>query len=73
MVKSGEVGPFTARAIVVGERNRSAHGRLGVEATLTDDGRGSRVIATASASFRTAPVSPSASSSASRFAAGGVD
>jgi hypothetical protein len=47
MVKPGYVGPFLARATVVG-----AHGpRVGVEATMTDEGNGGRTIATVSAAF----------------------
>jgi acyl-coenzyme A thioesterase PaaI-like protein len=47
MVKPGHVGPFCARASVLG-----AGERIGIEATMTDEGNGDRVIATASASFR---------------------
>jgi len=47
MVKPGYVGPFVARASVVGGDTR-----LGVEATMTDEGNGGRIIATASAAFR---------------------
>jgi hypothetical protein len=47
MVKPGYVGPFLARATVVG-----AHApRVGVEATMTDEGNGGRTIATVSAAF----------------------
>lgn len=48
MVKPGEVGPFRATATIVGGTST----RLGVEVTMTDDGRGGRIIATASATFR---------------------
>jgi hypothetical protein len=48
MVKPGYVGPFRARATVVG----AGAPRIGVEATMTDAGNGDRVIATVSASFR---------------------
>jgi hypothetical protein len=49
MVKPGYVGPFVARAEVVGS---GAGERVGVEATMTDSGNRDRIIATASASFR---------------------
>ena len=47
MVKPGYVGPFKARATV------SAAGgpRVGVDATMTDEGNGGRIIATVSAMF----------------------
>ncbi len=48
MVKPGYCGPFRARATVVG---RSDHDRVGVEATMTDEGHGGRTIATVNASF----------------------
>lgn len=48
MVKPGYVGPFVARATVVGTKAA----RLGVEATLVDEGNRGRIIATASAAFR---------------------
>ena len=48
MVKPGYVGPFVARAEVVG----SGSERVGVEATMTDSGNRDRIIATVSASFR---------------------
>jgi hypothetical protein len=48
MVKPGYLGPFVARATVVG----AGGGRVGVEATMTDDGNKGRIIATASAAFR---------------------
>lgn len=47
MVKPGYHGPFRARATVVGNGDRR-----GVESTMTDEGNGGRVIATACASFR---------------------
>jgi len=47
MVKPGYHGPFRARASVVGSGDR-----VGVESTMTDEGNGSRIIASASASFR---------------------
>lgn len=47
MVKPGYHGPFVARATVVGGGDR-----IGVEATMTDDGNGGRAIASVSASFR---------------------
>jgi len=51
MVKPGYVGPFVARATVVG-----GHGpRPGVEAIMIDEGAKGRVMATASAVFRRAP------------------
>lgn len=46
-VKPGYVGPFVATATVVGPEGP----RIGVEATMVDEGRGGRVIATASAAF----------------------
>ena len=48
MVKPGYVGPFFARAQVVGAQGM----RPGVEATMTDEGAKGRVMATASAAFR---------------------
>jgi hypothetical protein len=47
MVKPGYHGPFVARATVVGSGER-----VGVEATMTDQGNGGRIIASVSASFR---------------------
>jgi hypothetical protein len=47
MVKPGYHGPFRARATVLEGRERA-----GVEATMTDEGNGGRIIATASAAFR---------------------
>ena len=49
MVKPGYVGPFVAHG-----RPSSAPGRdrVGVEATMTDEGNGGRIIATVSAAFR---------------------
>lgn len=49
MVKPGYHGPFVARATMVAAPN--AHGRVGVEVTMTDEGAKGRVIATASASY----------------------
>ncbi|MGD9701057.1 MAG: hypothetical protein AB7Q42_03790 [Acidimicrobiia bacterium] len=49
MVKPGYVGPFRAVATVLGAGRGP---RLGVEATMTDEGNGGRVIATVSAAFR---------------------
>jgi hypothetical protein len=49
MVKPGYVGPFVARAEVVGSGGGE---RVGVEATMTDSGNRDRIIATVSASFR---------------------
>lgn len=46
MVKPGHVGPFVARATVVGPGPRR-----GIEASMVDEGAGGRVIATASAVF----------------------
>jgi len=51
MVKPGYIGPFRARASVVGG-GRGGGSRIGVEATMIDAGHGDRVIATASAAFR---------------------
>jgi hypothetical protein len=51
MVKPGYIGPFEARAKVVGGTGRGAD-RVGVEATMIDVGNRGRTIATASASFR---------------------
>lgn len=48
MIKPGYVGPFVARATVVAARG----GRLGVEATLVDEGAKDRIMATASAAYR---------------------
>lgn len=47
MVKPGTVGPFRASAVVVGSGERR-----GIEAMMTDEGRGDRTIATVAASFR---------------------
>jgi acyl-coenzyme A thioesterase PaaI-like protein len=47
MVKPGYIGPFIARATVVGSGDR-----VGVEMSMTDDGNRGRVIASASASLR---------------------
>lgn len=47
MVKPGYAGPFRASATVVG----ASGSRLGVEATMTDEGNGGRIIATVSAAF----------------------
>ena len=47
MVKPGYNGPFVATANVVGGVDR-----VGIEATMTDEGAGARIIATVSASFR---------------------
>lgn len=52
MVKPGYVGPFRVVAKVVGAQPAAAADRLGVEATMTDEGNGGRIIATASAVFR---------------------
>ncbi|HEY5875063.1 MAG TPA: hypothetical protein VIT64_07180, partial [Ilumatobacteraceae bacterium] len=49
LVKPGYRGPFRATATVVGGGGRP---RLGIEATMTDQGHNGRVIATVSASFR---------------------
>ena len=76
MVKPGDVGPFIARATVLADR---AGARLGVEATLVDEGRGGRVIATASASFRRVDAGgghssePDGSGGAPRFGADRAD
>ncbi|MDO8365036.1 MAG: hypothetical protein Q7V88_19255 [Actinomycetota bacterium] len=48
MVKPGYTGPFVATATVVGAGGR----RVGVEATMRDQGAKGRIIATASAAFR---------------------
>jgi len=48
MVKPGYTGPFVARAEVINPDGEVC----GVEMTMTDEGAGGRVIATASASFR---------------------
>ena len=48
MVKPGYVGPFRARARVVG----AGGPRVGAEVSMTDEGNRARVIATASAAFR---------------------
>lgn len=47
MVKPGYVGPFVARATVLGRGDR-----VGIDATMTDEGNGGRTIATVSAAFR---------------------
>jgi hypothetical protein len=47
MVKPGYIGPFVAKATVVGARGP----RIGAMATLTDEGNNNRTIATASAAF----------------------
>jgi acyl-coenzyme A thioesterase PaaI-like protein len=47
-VKPGYTGPFRATATVLNPGGR----RVGVEATMTDEGHGGRIIATASAAFR---------------------
>lgn len=47
MVKPGYHGPFVARAELIGSGDR-----IGVEATMTDEGNGGRPIASVSASFR---------------------
>lgn len=52
MVRPGYIGPFRAVARVVA----AGGSRVGVEATMTDEGAGGRIIATASAAFR--PVDP---------------
>ena len=51
MVKPGYAGPFVARATAY----VSAAGTVGVEATMTDDGNGGRIIASVSAGFRPVP------------------
>jgi hypothetical protein len=48
MVKPGYIGPFVATATVLG----SGGTRVGVEATMIDQGNRNRIIATASAAFR---------------------
>jgi acyl-coenzyme A thioesterase PaaI-like protein len=48
MVKPGYIGPFVATATVVNPTGS----RIGVEATLTDEGNRGRIIATACATFR---------------------
>ena len=48
MVKPGMVGPFVAKAVVVG----LGFDRAVVEATMTDEGSAGRIIATVSAGFR---------------------
>jgi hypothetical protein len=48
-VKPGYVGPFRASATVLGDPLAE---RLGIEATMTDEGAGGRVIASVSAAFR---------------------
>lgn len=48
-VKPGYIGPFRAAATVLGDPRAD---RLGIEATMTDEGSGGRVIASASAAFR---------------------
>jgi acyl-coenzyme A thioesterase PaaI-like protein len=47
-IKPGYVGPFVATATVVNSRGP----RFGVEATMVDEGRENRIIATSSAAFR---------------------
>jgi hypothetical protein len=47
MVKPGYLGPFRARATLLAVGGP----RVGVEATMTDEGNGGRIIATASAMF----------------------
>ncbi|MFM2073316.1 MAG: hypothetical protein RLZZ623_3580 [Actinomycetota bacterium] len=51
MTKPGYIGPFVARAAVVGA-GVVVGSRVGAEATIIDVGHGGRVIASASASFR---------------------
>lgn len=48
MTKPGHVGPFVARATVIG----AGVSQLGIEATLTDSGHGGRIMASVSATFR---------------------
>lgn len=48
-VKPGYIGPFRARASVIGD---VAGGRIGVEATMIDAGAGDRVVATVNAALR---------------------
>jgi hypothetical protein len=48
MVKPGYIGPFVASATVVDNRGS----RIGVEATLIDEGNRNRIIATASSVYR---------------------
>ena len=48
-VKPGYVGPFSARAVVIGGPGSA---RVGVEATMIDAGAGGRVMATVNAAFR---------------------
>jgi len=54
MVKPGYIGPFVARATVVGGGHVVAAeaARVGVEATMTDEGNRGRIIASVSATFR---------------------
>lgn len=53
MVKPGYTGPFVARATVLGSpADLASADRLGVEATMTDEGANGRVMATVSASYR---------------------
>ena len=47
MVKPGITGPFRATAVILAGAGR----RVGVQATMTDEGRAGRVIATVSASY----------------------
>jgi acyl-coenzyme A thioesterase PaaI-like protein len=47
MVKPGYVGPFRARATLLG----AGGPRVGVDATMTDEGNSGRIVATASAMF----------------------
>jgi hypothetical protein len=49
MVKPGYTGPFVARASVAGSGSGD---RVGVDATMIDEGNKGRIIATASAAFR---------------------
>jgi acyl-coenzyme A thioesterase PaaI-like protein len=48
-VKPGYIGPFRARASVVGDATAA---RIGVEATMIDAGADNRVVATVNAAFR---------------------
>jgi hypothetical protein len=47
-IKPGLIGPFTATAALVNPTGP----RFGLEATMVDEGRGGRIIATAAAAFR---------------------
>ena len=47
MVKPGYVGPFAATATVIGSGER-----VGIQATMVDEGSGGRTMATVSATFR---------------------